>query len=245
VVSVYLIYLFGNKGFKMKNIGSLPLLAFATLATASLNVIAAPSSAKSDYLADLSNPMAIYSEAGVGVSNGGVDLYAGFGGYLGGTFAHKIKIEVKDDLDYYEVNYLALDTASQTGFILDSTWDQDDYRFADDVNDTSVGVIKKLSLMNDRLNFYPKLKLGFLWGDEIKSTTYLNVDVAARFNVTSGLWVGMTPGYTYGMKGLDLREWNTSFDVGYQFKEGFGISAQAIMDTHEKEEYRVNFTFIF
>jgi len=229
----------------MKNCKKIKTLVLLALASTSASVLAAPGEDKSDYVADFSNPMAIYSEAGIGGSNDGLDLYGAFCGYLGGTFAHKIRVEGKDDLEYYKVNYLAVDTSTDTGFMLDTTWNQDDYRKVDEVNDTSIGVIKKIPLMNDRLNLYPKLKLGWLWGDEIKNTTYISADAAVRFNVTSGFWVGGTPKYTYGMKGLELREWSTSVDVGYQFKQGIGLSAQTILDSHEDTQFRANLTFAF
>lgn len=228
----------------MKKNGIFKMVAVTICSLASFSSVAAGKLDKQDYIADFSDPMAIYSNAGVGISDDGVDIYAGIGGYLAGSFKHKLQFEAKDDLEYYEVNYLAVDTSSDTGFLLDTTWDRD-YAFGKDSQDTSFGVIKKLPLMNDRLNLYPKLKLGFLWGDEIKSTTYIHIDMATRFTITPGLWVGVTPGYTYGMKGIDLDAWNTSFDIGYMFKNGFGLSAQTIIDTHEDEEYRANVTFAF
>ena len=219
---------------------TLKMIAVALCSLASYSVTAD----KQNYIADFSDPIAIYSNANVGVSDNGVDISLGLGGYLAGTFKHKLQVTVKDDLEYSEVNYLAVDTNSDTGFMLDSTWSKDLF-FADNTNDISAGIIKNLPFMNDRLNFYPQLKVGAILGDYVESTTYIKFGLATRFSVTPGFWVGVTPSYAHAMKGYDLDQWNTSFDIGYMFKNGFGVSAQTVIDTHEADEYRANIAFAF
>ena len=212
--------------------------------------IAAPSYAEiektdhTQYLADFSDPLAVFTSAGIGSSNGGVDVNASIGGYLGGSFKHQLQFVAKDSFEYYDVNYMAVDTSSDTAFLIDSTWSRD-FLGTDDVNDTSFGVMKQIGILDGRLKFYPEMKLGFLWGDEISSTTYLELAVGARYIVTSGLWVGMTPSYSYGFDGCKLDRWNTSFEAGYMFKEGIGLSVETVIDTYNDTEYRGNITFAF
>ena len=228
----------------MKKNGTSKIVAVAICSLTSFSSVAAGKSDKQDYIADFSDPIAIYSNVDVGISDDGVDISAGLGGYLAGSFKHKLQVTAKDDLEYFEVNYLAVDTSTDTGFVLDSTWKKDLF-WIDDANDVSAGIIKKIPLLNERLNLYPKLKIGVIFGDYVKSTTYIKLDMATRFAVTSGFWVGVTPTYTYAMKGYELDEWTTSFDLGYMFKNGFGVSAQTIIDSHEADEYRANITFAF
>lgn len=227
----------------MKNNRIFKIIAMAVCSLTSYSVAAEPLD-KQDYIADFSDPIATYSNANVGISDDGVDLSLGLGGYLAGSFKHKLQVNVKGDLEYTEVNYIAVDTSIDTGFILDSTWSKDLF-WAKDTNDISAGIIKNLPFLDDRLNLYPKLKIGAILGDYVKSTTYIELDLATRFSVTSGFWVGVTPRYTYAMEGYELDEWNTSFDLGYMFKNGFGVSGQAVIDTHEADEYRANIAFAF
>jgi len=189
---------------------------------------------------DFSDPTAIYTSAGMSGGNEGVDIYATFGSYLGGQFKQKLTIEAKHDLEYYNVNYLALNTVTNTGFLVDTSWSRD-ILGVKDVNDSAVGIIKKLPLMNNHLNIYPSMKLGFLWGDEIKSTTYVEVDAAVRYSFDRALWVGITPSYRYAMQGIEIRDWKTSIDVGFQFANGFAVAAHV----NDDDEFWGDMTFAF
>lgn len=211
-----------------------------SLSVAFINTTFASSKVDKKNWIDFSDPTAIYTSAGMSGGSEGVDIYATFGSYLGGQFKQKLTVEAKHDLEYYNINYLALNTANQAGFLVDTSWSRDIWG-AEDVNDSSIGIIKKLPLMNNKLNIYPSMKLGLLWGDEIKSTTYAEVDVAVRYSFDRALWVGLTPSYRYAMKGIEISNWNASIDVGFQFANGFAVAAHANND----DEFWFDMTFSF
>lgn len=189
---------------------------------------------------DLSDPTAVYSNVSVGAGTEGVNISASYGGYLNGQYKHQITVEAMGDLDYYNVDYLLLNASSHSGFTVESTWGRDIWDIID-VNDTSVGVFAKIPMLNNKLNIYPKLNLGILWGDDIESTTYIKFDATTRYKFNDMFWVGITPTYTHAMKGYDLNEWDTSFDAGVQLSNAFSLAAHA----NTEEEFWVDVTFAF
>lgn len=203
---------------------------------------------------DFSDPTAIYSNASIAGGNEGVDISATYGGYLSGVYKHSFTGAVKSDLEYYEANYLLLNSVSKSGVAFDSTWHQDirvdgvNYK---NVNNATFGFFAKLGFLKDRLNyapnmnrsfnFYPKVSVGYMWASEIKDTTFVKFDATTRFSFNHMFWVGVTPTYIYGMKGLDLNELDATVDAGVQLSDAFGLSVSANND----EEFRARVTFAF
>ncbi|WP_028863750.1 hypothetical protein [Psychromonas aquimarina] len=183
---------------------------------------------------DFSDPTAIYSRAGVGVGTEGVDVYGAVGGYLGGQFKQQLSVEAKHDLDYYNVNYFAFNTANDTGFSFDTRW-------ADDYDQASVGVIKKIPLAEQNIIIYPSMNLGLMWGDNMSSTTYIEIDAAVRYSVNRALWFGATPSYKYAVNGIDINDLDITADVGYQVAKDVALSAHLNNDG----EVWADFTFAF
>lgn len=181
-----------------------------------------------------SDPTAIYSKVGMAGGTEGVDLYGALGGYLGGQFKHQLSVEAMHDLDYYNVNYLAFNTSNDTGFTLDTTW-------GDRYDKAAIGVTKKLTLEDKRINLYPSMDLGLLWGTAIDSTTYIEFELPARFSVDRALWFGVTPSYTYSLKGLNIKEFHATIDVGYQLGKEIAVSAHA----NDDDQVWADFTFAF
>ena len=191
---------------------------------------------------NFSDPTAIYSKVGIATGSEGVDVYAGLAGYLTGQFEQNITIEVKHDMDYFNVNYLAFNTSEWTGFTLDTHWD-------DEYNQVAVGVIKKLVFQeNQNINVYPAMKFGHMWSwdDTISSTTYVKLDAAIRYSVNPNFWIGITPDYKYALNGEDINDLNATIDIGYQLAEEVALSAHATNSNNEDDdEVWADFTFAF
>lgn len=193
---------------------------------------------------DMSDPTAVYSSATIGGGTEGIDLSASYGGYLSGVYKQRFTIAAKHDLDFYEVNYLLLNSSSNSGITVDSSWSKDIRAGGDDydnVNDTSIGFFAKLGFMDDHVNFYPKVSVGYLWADDIEDTTYVKFDATTRYTFNRMYWVGITPSYAYGFKGADLNEWAATIDAGVQLSDVFGFSVSA----NDDEEFTANVTFAF
>ena len=195
---------------------------------------------------NLSDPRAVYSSVSVAAGKEGVNLSASYGGYLNGLYTQKITIESMNDLDYYNADYMVVNNNTSSGFSLETTWDRDDWDISEldnvrDVNDVAIGVFAKVPLGNGQANFYPKLDLGLLWGDDVKSTTYIKIDATTRFSVTNTVWVGVSPSYTYAMQGYNIREWTGSIDAGIQLSSEFAFSAH--FNTEDNFWVDVIFTF--
>lgn len=230
--------------FKMKKIYKsisliLPLLmTFSSQAAEDSSAVS--EGASQDYWVDFSDPVAIYSKAGIAAGNKGVNVFAAYGSYLAGEFKQKLTVEAKNDLDYYTVDYLVLNSSNDTGFLVETVWDRD-WEDWNDVNKVAVGVIKKIPLPEKNITLYPKLKFGFLWSNDILDTTFIEADIAIRYTLNNAAWFGITPSYFYTMKGVDNKEWGITGDIGYQFVEGFGIAAHSNSD----KEFWVDITFAF
>lgn len=199
---------------------------------------------KEEHWNDMSDPTAIYSSASIGGGNEGVDISATYGGYLGGVYKHRFNFAAKHDLEYYEANYLLLNSATNAGIAFDSTWDRDiSYKSVNykGVNDTALGFFAKLGFLEDRLNFYPKMSVGYMWADDMSDTTYVKFDATTRFSFNRMFWVGITPTYTYGMKGLELNEWTGTLDAGVQLSTGFGLTASV----NDDKEFWAQVLFAF
>jgi len=231
--------------YKSRTLKILKIVTVSACALISLSSFALEKFNHQNYQADFSDPLAVYSNAGIGMSNDGVDIFGGVGGYLSGSFKQKLQLEAKGDLGYYNANYLAIDTNSDTGFLVDSVWSRDYFWSPKSANDSSLGVIKKVPLLAGRLDLDPILKFGYIWGGGVQNTSYVKAAVVSRFSVIQGFWVGITPSYTHGMKGYKLREWNASLDAGYIFNNGIGLLMQTVTDSHEGTQYRANATLAF
>lgn len=188
---------------------------------------------------DFSDPTAVYSRAGIGGGTEGVDVFGAFAGYLGWQLKHQLTLEAKHDLDYYNLDYMVFNSSNNSGFLLDSTWSYD-YK-GHSVDKTALGVIKKIPLNNEKITLYPALKLGMMWGDDINTTTYLDVEVAARYAVTDVFWAGVTPRYLYALKGVNVKEFKGTVDIGYELAENVGIAAHL----DEDAEFWADFTLAF
>jgi hypothetical protein len=202
-----------------------------------LSTLASKSIAQSNEV-DFSDPTSIYSQAGIAAGTEGVDVKVGYGGYLGGFYKHKLTVEAKNDWDYFNVDYMLFNTATDTGFLFDSTWSQE--YAGNSVDKASMGVIKKLAFAGDKLHVYPSLNLGLMWGDYISSTTFLEVDAPVTYTINK-LWLGVTPSYVYSLNGENVKEFETTFDVGYHIAPGVGISGHANLDG----DVWANFVFAF
>lgn len=213
------------------------LLSSALLAVFAGQVSAQQQTSKQG--ADFSDPTAIYSKVGLGGGSEGVDVFGALGGYLGWQLKHQLTLEAKHDLDYYNLNYMAFNSRNDTGFLLKSTW-SDEYK-DNDVDKASFGVIKKIPLNNAQFTLYPAIHIGMMWGDDIDSTTYLEAEAALRYAVSDQLWLGAAPGYTYALKGVNVKEFKGTIDIGYELAENVGVSAHL----DEDAEFWADFTFAF
>jgi hypothetical protein len=198
--------------------------SIALLALVSSSLFANEQGANGEVWHNLSDPLAVYSNVSVGGGSEGVDVSASYGGYLNGQYKHKMTVEAMNDLDYYNVNYMLLNAGTNSGFTVETSWGRDLWDLTD-VNNSSVGVFAKIPLMENKLTIYPKLNLGMLWGEDVDTTTYIQFDVTTRYKINHIFWVGITPTYTYAMKGYDIKEWDATLDVGAQLSGAFAVGA--------------------
>jgi len=180
------------------------------------------------------SPVSTYSNVNLGSGTEGIDISASFGGYLGGVYQHRVEVAAKQDLEHYEANYLLLNTASQSGVTIESTWSEDvefdkevgkgEVEF-ENVDSVEVGLFSQLDFPDDRLKVYPKMSVGYMWGDDIIDTTFVQFELAVLFRLNEQVWVGAAPAYIHSMDGVVIEEFQGSIDAGVKLSETFGVSA--------------------
>jgi len=195
------------------------------------------------------SPVSTYSNVNLGSGTEGIDISANFGGYLGGVYQQRIEVAAKQDLEHYEANYLLLNSASDSGVTIESTWSEDvefdrdegPDAFFENVDSVEVGLFSKLAFPEPRLSAYPKMSVGYMWGDDIIDSTYVTFEVAVRFNANDQIWVGAAPVYIHSMDGVEIEEFQGTIDAGIKLSETFGVSASV---NHDEEFLgRVIFAF--
>jgi len=222
-------------------------ITLALLSLCSAPLLANTQSSEQHTWHDLSNPREVFSSVGIAAGKDGVNLSASYGGYLNGLYKQKITVEAKNDLDYYDVEYMVLNDRTNSGFSVETTWDRDEWGFnelddVDGVNNVAGTVFAKVPLLkNEALNLYPELKLGLLWGSGVDSTTYIQAEAPVRYNVTERAWVGATPTYTYAMQGYDINDWDVSVEAGIQLSPEFAFSGH--FNSDDELWVKVLFTF--
>lgn len=200
--------------------------------------------------ASWSSPVSTFSNATLSSGSEGIGISASLGGYLTGVYENRLQVATKEDLEYTEVNYLLLNNASNSGLTIESSWSEDVefYRSGsehnahyDDVNSVDVGLFSTLFFADPRVTAYPKMQVGYMWGDSIVDTTYVKFEVAVRFDFDDKMWVGATPLYSHGMDGVEIDELGGSIEAGMKLSETFGISASV----DSNEEFLGNVIFAF
>lgn len=189
---------------------------------------------------DLSDPRAIYTGVSVAGGSEGVNISANYGSYLSSQFKQKITVEAMNDLDYYNVDYVVLNANTGSGFAAESSWNRDVWGI-NGANDTAFGVFAKIPLDKTQITIYPKLNMGMLWGGDDNTTTYIQFDATTRFKFNRMFWVGVTPTYTYAMKGIEINKWTGTLDAGVQLSPEFSLAASV----NDDEEYWIQATFTF
>ena len=196
------------------------------------------------------SPIATFSNVSLGSGTEGIDISASFAGYLGGLYQYQLEVASKQDLEHYEVNYLLLNTASESGVSIESTWSEDvefdnengrgDIEF-EDINTANIGLFSKLSFPDARVHAYPRMGVGYMWGEDILETTYVEFEIPVLFNINDMLWVGATPTYLHSMEGVEIDEFTGIIEAGAKLSETFGVS----VSVNDDEEFlgRVIFAF--
>jgi hypothetical protein len=224
-----------------------------TLSIVSLASLFSFSAAAEDYESEnWGSPVATYSNIKLGSGSEGIDLSATFGGYLAGVYKSSIEIAAKNDLEYYEANYLLLNSASESGVTIESTWNEDitientngpgefDYENIDTV---AVGIFSKLNFPDPKLTAYPKMSVGYMLGNDngFLDTTFVQLEVGVRYNIDEKIWVGATPAFTHSMKGEEIDEFTGTIEAGIKMSDTFGVSASV----NEDQEFLGTVIFAF
>jgi len=189
---------------------------------------------------DMSDPQVIFSGVAVSAGNEGVNIAANYGSYLNSQFKQKFTVQAVNDLDYYRFDYSAVNLDKNTGFTVESAWNRDLWGI-NGFNDSSLGIFTKVPMGDGKFNFHPKLNLGMMWGGDIKSTTYIKFDATTRYSFNHKVWAGISPTYTYSMKGIELHKFQVTLDAGLQISPQFSLAGH--INNDDEFWFDVIFTF--
>ncbi|WP_394212197.1 hypothetical protein [Enterovibrio calviensis] len=190
---------------------SLTLLSFALVSPSLL------ASDSDETLQNMSDPLAVYTQGGMGVTDQGLNFKLGMAYDTGnpdtmamnilelkgfaGDFLH---LDGNDSFDSLRYRHFSLDTTTGRGSQLDVNWD-----FDNDLGSASYSFIQALPAMGD-LQLYPLAGVGLTVTDtaEIRGvehelgsvgyaipSTYMVVGTYAKYTINENIWLNYNPMY--------------------------------------------------
>ncbi|WP_051303040.1 hypothetical protein [Psychromonas aquimarina] len=205
-----------------KQFGTSLIVAGCTLFTS----IAYADNAQPEEVADMSDPTAVYSSAGIGYSNKGANIK--FGLQLPSkaeNSAHMITVDVKEGGDIIRGRYFNVNL--KTGFAgsIDANYDTNT-----ETAHVSFGALQTIPL-SEKLTIYPGLYAGVMIGDDVDEFGKVNgVSISAmtataqmysKYNITDKLWINLNPAYTTSLYGVETGVFDLETAVSYQITPRF------------------------
>ncbi|MEZ8141462.1 hypothetical protein [Enterovibrio sp. FF113] len=198
----------------MKNSSYSRTLVLVSLSLASPSLLALEGD---DALQDMSDPLAVYTQGGVGITDQGLNFKLGMAYDTGnpdtmamnilelkGFAGDLLHLDGNDSFDALRYRHFSLDTTTGRGSQLDVNWD-----FESDLGSASYSFMQALPAMGD-LQLYPLAGAGLTVTDtaEIRGTenpvgsvgyaipsTYMVVGTYAKYTINENIWLNYNPMY--------------------------------------------------
>ncbi|OEE70993.1 hypothetical protein A1OO_22500 [Enterovibrio norvegicus FF-33] len=198
----------------MKNSSYSRTLVLVSLSLASPSLLALEGD---DALQDMSDPLAVYTQGGVGITDQGLNFKLGMAYDTGnpdtmamnilelkGFAGDLLHLDGNDSFDALRYRHFSLDTTTGRGSQLDVNWD-----FESDLGSASYSFMQALPAMGD-LQLYPLAGAGLTVTDtaEIRGTenpvgsvgyaipsTYMVVGTYAKYSINENIWLNYNPMY--------------------------------------------------
>jgi len=210
----------------MKNLPLIPsALAIALLST-SLHA------AQDSELQDMSDPLAVFSQAGVGYTDKGINLKFAQAydsgkenilamralevkGIYGDTLGWHDGVNTDDSVDFIRFRSFEVDTTTGTGAQLDVNFNLDGTHLAEESGDVSYSIMQALPALGP-LNFYPLAGIGATFGNNTLEDdgridsgysvlgTYYQVGMYSKLTITEDIWINYNPFYASTLSGADV-----------------------------------------
>ncbi|MDD1793835.1 hypothetical protein LRP50_11895 [Enterovibrio sp. ZSDZ42] len=170
-----------------------------------------------EVLQDMSDPLAVYTQGGMGITDQGLNFKLGMAYDTGdpdtmamnilelkGFAGDLLHLDGNDSFDSLRYRHFSLDTTTGRGSQLDVNWD-----FASDLGSASYSFIQALPPMGD-LQLYPLVGAGLTVTDtaEIRGSdnpvgsvgyaipsTYMVVGTYAKYSINDDVWLNYNPMY--------------------------------------------------
>ena len=187
---------------------------------------------ETEKLQDMSDPLAVFTQGGFGITDKGLNLKIGkaydsgkpatmamnvveIKGIFGETLGYRGSSQV-DSIDSIRFRNFTINTKTGLGAQVDATWD-----FNNDTGSASYSLIQGLPKLLDTFQFYPLAGLGFavannvnenpLWKEDDNSSSsglsvpgvYAQVGMYSRIIITKKLWLNYNPVWLKAIGGSD------------------------------------------
>ncbi|MEH6558563.1 MAG: hypothetical protein V7459_09385 [Oceanicoccus sp.] len=184
-----------------------------------------------DEVQDMSDPLAVYTQVGMGVTNKGINIKIG-GSYDTGndeTMAMNV-LEIKgalgeslgwagsgqrdDSINSFRFRNFALDVTNGRGAQIDMIFQLDKSPLADETGNISYSFLQALPKMG-RLNLYPLAGIGMAVGNNVLEDdgsidsgysvmgTFVTVGMYSKFAITDQIWINYNPIWNSTISGSD------------------------------------------
>ncbi len=181
---------------------------------------------------DMSDPLAVYTQFGMGATNKGINIKIGQSydpgvpatmamniievmGAMGETLGWDGSGQRDDSINAFRFRNFKVDTTNGRGSQIDVNFNLDKNFMADQTGDVSYSIIQALPKMG-AFNFYPLAGVGVAFGENVLEDdgtidsgysvmgTFGLVGMYAKFAVTDKFWLNYNPFWLSSLSGSDL-----------------------------------------
>jgi len=197
----------------------------------SLLIISLTCFAEDEEIQDMSDPLAVYTQAGAGYTDKGLNIKIGqaydtgfnttmamrvleIKGFYGETLGYDDSVNTDDSVDAVRFRNYELDLTNGRGGQIDVNYNFDKSHLADKSGDISYSLLQALPKMG-RFNFYPLAGAGLAFGNNaIEDDNSIDsgfsiygafalVGMYGKMELTDNIWLNYNPIYLQALSGSD------------------------------------------
>jgi hypothetical protein len=186
---------------------------------------------------DMSDPLAVYTQAGVGTTNKGINIKVGksydpgtpktmamnvleIKGALGETLGWDSDDAIDNSVDSFRIRNFKVDMTNGRGSQIDFNYNFDKNHLAEKTGDVSYSIMQALPKMW-RFNFYPLAGVGASFGKDVVEEdgsidsgyafngTYALLGMYGKMAITEKLWLNYNPFWLTSLTGNNVYKDNT------------------------------------
>jgi len=248
----------------MKNLVRFTVFMLGALTFSSYGFSSEAPKGTSDEVQDMSDPLAVFTQAGFGLTNKGINIKIGqsydtgsdttmgmnvleLKGALGDSMGWDGSSQRDDSLDSFRYRNFEVDLTNGRGTQIDMSYAFDESPLADDMANISYSVLQALPKMG-RLNLYPLAGVGMAVGNNALEDdgsidsgysimgSFVSVGMFSKLSLTDKLWINYNPFWLSTLSGSDLYK-----DNAYGLKEDSLLTHEVALSYQLNPRFNVRY----